>query len=404
MRWAGRSRRRGFVAAGLSAGVLAVAIFRLALLEPERVEAIYTTGFYPLVVRAFSWISGFLPFSLAELFTGIAALLVLGRLLWRIPREALRRRAASPQRAEEAAGTAVLRSRGSWRRAAQLGLFALAGAGALYAVFLGVWGLNYARPRLEHRLGLPTGEIGERELLQLAARISAETTRAHGLAGLPVETASRSPLDFGDLSAAIDDAFDALDLPGDPGSSGAAPVKAAVFSGLMSKLGISGIFVPFTGEPTVNTGPPDVAVVFTAAHEKAHQRAVTHEGEASFAAYLALSQQRRHPYLRYAASFFAARHLLAAARHAAPRDRERVWAALGPGPRRDLDALDTFWARHRGLARGAARRVNDSYLRTMRIPDGAQSYGAVVRLLIADLRRRPAALPPAAVTTDDTED
>ena len=179
-------------------------------------------------------------------------------------------------------------------------------------------------------------------------------------------------------------------------------MKPAVFSGLMSRLGISGIFVPFTGEPTVNTGPPDVAVAFTAAHEKAHQRAITHEGEASFAAYLALSRQRQHPYLSYAASFFAARHLLAAVRHADREDRERALAALGPGPRRDLDALNAFWAQHRGMVRSAAGRVNDSYLRTMRIPDGVRSYGTVVRLLIADLRSRSA--PPAAIATDDSED
>ena len=37
----------------------------------------------------------------------------------------------------------------------------------------------------------------------------------------------------------------------------------------------------------------------------------------------------------------------------------------------------------------------------MRIPDGARSYGTVVRLLIADLRQRSA--PPAAITTDDSE-
>ena len=55
------------------------------------------------------------------------------------------------------------------------------------------------------------------------------------------------------------------------------------------------------------------------------------------------------------------------------------------------------------MIRGAARRVNDSYLRTMRIPDGAKSYGSVVRMLVAELRRRPAPAPPG-VSTDGQED
>ena len=384
-------RRIRFVLAGLSAGVLGILLFQGALAIPEQVEAIYTTGLYPVVVGGFALVSGLVPFSLAELLIAAAALFVIGRLTWR---------ATARFRPQAAAESAPAQS-AIPRRLAHLAVFALAGAGALYAIFVLVWGLNYARPRLEHRLELTTGPIEEQELIRLATRVAAETTRAHRLAGLPPNAVSRNPLDFAALSTAIDEAYDAVDLPGDPGPRSAVPVKPAVFSGLLSRLGVSGIFVPFTGEPTVNTGPPDVAVAFTAAHEKAHQRAITHEGEASFAAYLALSRQRRHPYLSYAASFFAARHLLAAVRNADAEDRDRAWAALAPGPRRDLDTLNAFWAQHRGMVRGAARRVNDSYLRTMRIPDGARSYGTVVRLLIADLRRRPAL--PVGITTDDTE-
>ncbi|MDE2660498.1 MAG: DUF3810 domain-containing protein [Acidobacteriota bacterium] len=396
-------RQRTLVLAGLGAGALGIALFQSGLSMPERVESLYTTGIYPLVVRVFSFLSGLVPFSLAELFTATAALFVIGRVTWRFTGR-FRHPAASgetptgetPTTARSSAPRAVL------RRLAYTAVFALAGAGTLYAIFVVVWGLNYARPRLEHRLGLPVGQISEAELVGLTTRVAADTTRFHRLAGLPTAAVSRNPLDFADLSTAIDEAYDAIELPGDPGPGRMSPVKPAVFSGLMSRLGISGIFVPFTGEPTVNTGPPDVAVAFTAAHEKAHQRAVTHEGEASFVAYLALSRQRRHPYLSYAASFYAARHLLAAVRNADAEDRDRAWAALGPGPRRDLDALNAFWAQHRGMVRGAARRVNDSYLRTMRIPDGARSYGTVVRLLIADLRQRSA--PPAAIATDGGED
>ncbi|MDE2971915.1 MAG: DUF3810 domain-containing protein [Acidobacteriota bacterium] len=394
--------QRILVLAGLGAGALGIALFQGALSTPARVESLYTTGIYPLVVRVFSFLSGLVPFSLAELFVAAAALFVIGRVTWRFtgrfrqPAPSGEAPTGEPQTpARPPAPRAVL------RRLAYTAVFALASAGALYAIFVVVWGLNYARPRLEHRLNLPVGQISEAELVRLTTRVAAETTRFHRLAGLPTAAVSKSPLDFATLSTAIDEAYDAIDLPGDPGPGRMSPVKPAVFSGLMSRLGISGIFVPFTGEPTVNTGPPDVAVAFTAAHEKAHQRAITHEGEASFAAYLALSRQRRHPYLSYAASFYAARHLLAAVRNADAEDRDRAWAALGPGPRRDLDALNAFWAQHRGMVRGAARRVNDSYLRTMRIPDGARSYGTVVRLLIADLRQRSA--PPAAIATDDSE-
>ncbi len=394
------SRRRSrfrFALAGAAAGALSLALFRLAFSAPERVEAIYTGTVYPFVVTAFSWTSGLVGFSVAETLVGAAAAFVLVRLALRI----VRLRPAAPAAPRAAPRTS--RFRGAALRLGVFGLVVAAGAGALYAVFVLVWGLNYARPRLEPRLGLPTGGIEMAEIARIARRVAAETTAAHRAAGLPEDAVSENPLDLAALSREIDAAYDALDLPGAPAPGRAVPVKPAAFSGIMSRLGISGIFVPFTGEPTVNTEPPDVAVAFTAAHEKAHQRAITHEGEASFAAWLALSRGSRHPYLTYAASFFAARHLLAAARRAETAAQSRAWAALGPGPRRDLDAVNGFWAQHRGLARGAARRVNDSYLRTMRVPDGARSYGTVVRLLVGDFRRRPAAGAPTRFTGEGSE-
>lgn len=387
LRFARRLAGHRFLLFGTLAGLVGAALFRLGSAWPERVEAAYTGAVYPWVIGAFAAVSGAVPFSVAEMLVGAAAVFVVGRRVRRL----VRRLRSGEVGAPAGAGAGP---QGLWRRLASLAAVAVAGTGALYAAFLLVWGLNYGRPRLEHRLGLPTEGIGTAEVARHARRMAAETTRDHRLAGLPVDRVSRNPLDLAAMSREIDAAYDELGLPGDPAPRAAAPVKPAVFSSLMSRMGISGIFVPFTGEPTVNTQPPDVAVAFTAAHEKAHQRAVTHEGEASFAAWLALSRGRRHPYLRYAASFFAARHLLAASRHAEAPVRERVWAALGPGPRRDLDALNRFWAQHRGVVRGAARRVNDSYLRTMRVPDGAKSYGAVVRMLIGDLRRRPPSSRP----------
>ncbi len=372
--------KRVAAAPGILAGLLAFGLFRLGLGTPASVESAYTEGFYPFVISAFSWITGLFPFSVAETLVIGAVALVLVRLVLRV----FRRRAPR--------GLAVT---SRWRQLAHLLLLTLSVTGALYAVFVVVWGLNYARPRLEPRLGLSTRDIAPEEIARFAEWSAAETTRLHRSAGLPEGAISENPLGYRELSLLIDEAYDAIGLPGDPRGARAAPVKPAMLSPLMSRLGISGIFVPFTGEPHVNTGPPDVAIAFTAAHEKAHQRAITHEGEASFAAWRALARPGVHPYLHYAASFYATRHLIAST---SPEDRDHALAELGAGPRHDMEALNRFWAQHRGLVRVAARRVNDSYLRTMRVPGGTRSYGSVVRMLVGDFRERER---PAFESTDD---
>ena len=54
--------KRRFVIGGIGAGVAATALFHGAMAFPDRVEALYTTGLYPLVVGAFARISGLFPF------------------------------------------------------------------------------------------------------------------------------------------------------------------------------------------------------------------------------------------------------------------------------------------------------------------------------------------------------
>ena len=187
-----------------------------------------------------------------------------------------------------------------------------------------------------------------------------------------------------DLDELVDAGYRALSLPGDAIEGETTPAKGLRSSILFSYLGVSGIFVPFTGEPSVNTLQPDVALPFVLAHEKAHQRGITHEGEANFAAFLVCSRVDAPTYLRYAAYLFATSYLLQeAARYLPPEDVAAAWEALGPGPRADLRAIAEFWKGYEGVASEAASQVNDGYLRALRVPEGVESYDAVVRMLLA---------------------
>jgi hypothetical protein len=58
--------------------------------------------------------------------------------------------------------------------------------------------------------------------------------------------------------------------------------------------------------------------------------------------------------------------------------------------RRDLDAIDEFWEPRSSVARTVrqvSEQVNDTYLKSQGQPQGTQSYGRMVDLLLAARRK-----------------
>ncbi len=335
---------------------LAVSSSYLAFQFPTVTDALYSRGLYPLVARGFATF-GRLSFSLAEpLFVALVLLLAYGIYRWsRGKRHRLRR--------------------------AVVAIWVVAGAVAL--TFLCLWGFNYARPSLQDRLGLSREGIEASAVLDAGRRTAMLTSELYEEL-LPRASPTALPFGFEELNLRLDDAYGRLALPGDALSFRPAPAKPLRSSTLFSYLGISGIFVPFTGEPSVNTLQPDVALPMVVAHEKAHQRGITHEGDANFAAFLACAQPANTTYFRYAAYLFATRYLLSEASNYLPRDEvDAAWELLSDGPKDDIRAIRDFWRRYEGPAAILATTMNDQYLRTMQVQGGVQSYGTVVQMLVA---------------------
>lgn len=333
-----------------------VGVFALALRFPDMTESLYSQATYPWVARGFALVNR-APFSLAE------TVIVLGFI-----------------------GGVVCMIRIIRRSNRRLGrtLVWLVGSGAVtLALFFVLWGFNYARPSLAARAGLAAGDMEAESVL--AAGISAAELASSLYESLETQPApSVMPFDLGGLNRALDTSFNQLKLPGDPIDFAPTPAKPLASSVLLSYLGISGIFFPFTGEPSINILQPDAALPLVVAHEKAHQRGVTNEGEANFAAFIACADEASPPYLRYAAYLFATRYLLGEASRYLPRETiDEAWSHLDEGPTTDVRAIYDFWRRYEGPASRAAARANDHYLRTMQVPGGLQSYGTVVQLMMA---------------------
>ena len=330
----------------------------------EAVERIYVGHVYPLVVRAmsaFAW----LPFSAGEWLAAAAAACATRWIF-----------------------VTLRAGRARWARAvARVTLGLLGTAGWLYLVFLLVWGLSYQRQPFATLAGLDTRPAAAGELLAVTEHL---VSRANQLReGLPEDVAGVMLLPGGVSGAAgrasLGFASAAEEVPTLAGPE--RRVKTPVASVLLWRMGIAGIFNPFTGEANVNHTLPHPDIPFAASHELAHQRGFAREDEANFLGYLACSKHADRDFQysgALAASLYALRALSGVDREAARR-LNQTWA---PAVRRDLEAIRSWQARTQGVVGRAARAMNDAYLRSQGQVEGIRSYGRMVDLLIAEHRQR----------------
>ena len=358
---------------------LAIGLQWLSARSPELVETLYSRVVFPPLVAALSSSSSRLPFSLAEIGLACAGPVLVLVLIW--------------------TGRALLRGKGHrWQILARTGVVGLLVAGAVYALFLIAWGLNYQRASLGRSAGLPVRPSDRSELAALSADLVNAANRLrdglpedeHGamrLAGGPRVALSRAAPGV----AALINRFPWLPRP-------SVNPKPAWASPLLARLGIGGFYSPLTAEATVNVEIPSSEVPFSAAHEVAHQLGFAREDEAN---YLACLVCRLHPDadFRYSGAFVASRHVQRALSSVDRAEARVLESRRSPAVRRDMAALATWVARYRGPAMTAFNRANDAYLRTQGQKDGTRSYGRMVDLLLAE--RRLDYNPPAPLRRED---
>lgn len=249
-------------------------------------------------------------------------------------------------------------------------------------LFLLIWGLNYQREPLGAKLGFAGQSASDGQLKMISEIIVNEVNSNYGDShvGGAVDGSRPGPLSRAQVYELIESAYQHESLLGGAGSGRYGPPKPIYFSGLLSRLGLSGFYMPFTGEPNFNAAQPDFDLPFVIAHEKAHQRGFAREDEAEFIAFLVCINST-HPYLRYS-GYLNALDVIGAFGGSDPEFYKNLAGRIGEGPRNDLRARAAFWARNEGPARAVAHKINNSYLKANRIGSGTQSYGEDIALIV----------------------
>lgn len=341
--------------------------------DPLWVENEYVDGWGGALARGLSKVTGVLPFSVAEI------VLMVG-VVWGLM--------ASVQ------GLGSIGRGRTFGNVLLHGLLRLIDVGlVLGAWFYLSWGMAYARPSAADRLGLTVSVVAEpdegadtaalqRTLRLVIARTNAAYQEIHG--SLDGGRVTVPPSGF-DVDGAIEGGYDRAGAVLNQPAWFRAPypaTKKPFASVLMSYVGVAGIYVPFTGEATVDALPPAWSRVFTAAHEKAHQRMIASEDEASFFGFLACVHAV-DPLVRYAGWQFARAQLFARLYAIDPAAAQAENDQLGPGAKRDVAEVTLHWQQYEGMLQDFQRGANDLYLKGNHVEGGVEAYARAVHLLEA---------------------
>lgn len=345
-------------------GPLGFLLSWLASGYPELVEKYYTLAFSKALSGYLSLITGIVPFSAAEILLGLFVLIFVVSFF---------RILASKQRAEKFLPALY-----------KLLVF----TGILYFSFILIWGLNYNRLSFAEIAGFTAEGSSAQELEELCSKLidRANTLRA----GLPED--DRGVLNIqGNFPAVRTEssvAFTrAANIYPELGGKYGQP-KFVTLSKVMSYTGITGIYIPFTGEANINIDIPESLLPATTCHELAHQRGFAREDEASYIAWVACNSSEDQTF-RYSGTLSALIYSMNALYSFAPEQAASLQEKYSQEVRRDLRDYSEYWRKHEGKIEEVTSDINDAYLKSNRQEEGIQSYGRMVDLLLAEQKADP---------------
>lgn len=300
-----------------------------------------------------------LPFSVTELLYAVAVLGVLAYLI----RSFIRVRRAQRR------GTEVV------RRTLGLANAAL----TVYALFCLLWGVNYHATGFCEEVGLTDEPISVEALRETTEYFAAQLNVYDGQVTRDENGVFASARV--EILAYSTQVYDVLAQEYPQLAMEDRQPKAMLFSRIMSAMGFTGLFFPFTGESNVNVDSPAAWLPCTIAHELAHQRGYASEQECNLLGILASVRCENEVY-RYSGYLSGYVYLSNALYHADYDAWLAVYQTLPDGVRADLSAQRAYWAQFEGPVEQASEKVYDTFIKSYGEELGMQSYGAVVDLLV----------------------
>lgn len=332
-------------------------------------EQIYAKHIYRWISQIVSFITGLIPFSIAELIIAafpIVLIVILFNFIKKIIQDKSNRK------------TRFLRGI----------LNILCSLSILLFSYTIMGGLNYYRYTFSSYSNLDIRESSVEELYSLTKSLAIQAGAFRSsITDTDVNGTFKLAGNYHDLQKTASKAYKKLaeDYPILGGFYGAP--KPVLLSKLMSTTEITGIFIPFTMEANVNIDVPDFTIPHTMLHEMAHLRGFMREDEANFLAYLAGMKSDSIEF-KYSSTMQA---LIYAGNALYKENSDKYFEIrelFTEGMLSDIRAQSAYWAKYDDTVISTiSDKINDTYLKANAQADGVHSYGRMLDLLLAEYRK-----------------
>ena len=308
---------------------------------------------------AFATLTNVLPLSFAELFIISSPVILL--LLIRV---------------------AIKKYSQSWRDVGIFCIIVLSVVSILFSIFVLNFGIAYHTSSLDEKLHIDKKDVSADELFSTAEWLISEVNALCDEVEFTEESSSIMPYHLREMNKKLLLAYDDLSKEHSFIPSITSYIKPIILSQPMTYTHIAGVYTFFTGEANLNTNAPDYSLVYTTAHELAHQRGIAREDEANFIAFL-VCDKSNDPYIRYSGYLNLCEYVMNALYGASYDLWEKAWLSIDIRVRYEMQAYNKHYEKYRDNVVGEiSGAINDAYLQANGT-EGSVSYGLVVDLAVA---------------------
>jgi Protein of unknown function (DUF3810) len=330
-----------------------VGLFMVAKKFPEATERYYSQGLYPSFRSVLDTLLGWLPIAGWYLF-GI----ILMAIIWDWIRPFFHK--------DQTVGT-------RWRVFGQRFINSIS---ILVIVFYWFWGFNYARPRVETKHQLTTQELSPTVLRQHLDSLKPALMQARLLLPTgPITGDGETFISEKQARTLVNKALDMLDYA----PVNKARVRSVGPSGLLMRLGASGVYLPWVGQAQYDKALHPLQKPSVALHELGHAAGLADEAACDFVGMLAAATST-DAIVRY--SGLLAEWRLAASRYKAyeAANYDALRLTLPQDIQNDLNEINAVYKAHPSFFGTAAY---DQYLKWQGTGEGIERYASAIGLLRA---------------------